>query len=55
MSTETLSPEQELVQDLLTITHCFSSRVYGWRNYRKALQKAIQDDQSAQDQASSHV
>jgi putative resolvase len=55
MNTETLSPEQELVQDLIAITHCFSSRLHGLRNYRKALQKAIQDDQSAQDQASSHL
>jgi putative resolvase len=52
MNTETLSPEQELVQDLISITHCFSSRLVGLRNYRKALQKAIGDDQSAQDQAS---
>ena len=50
MNTETLSPEQELVQDLITITHCFSSRLYGLRNYRKALEKAIKDDQSAQNQ-----
>jgi putative resolvase len=55
MNTEELSPEQELVQDLLTITHCFSSRLYGLRNYRKALKKAIADDQSAQDQAPSHA
>jgi putative resolvase len=55
MNTENVSPEQELVQDLITITHCFSSRLYGLRNYRKALQKAIKDDQSAQDQASSHA
>lgn len=48
MNTETLSPEQELVQDLITITHCFSSRLYGLRNYRTALKKAIKDDQSAQ-------
>src|SRR5437588_9921296 len=48
MNTEELSPEQELVQDLITITHCFSSRLYGLRHYRKALQKAIKDDQSAQ-------
>jgi putative resolvase len=53
MKTETLSPEQELVQDLLTITHCFSSRLYGLRNYRKALENAIKDDQGAQDQAPS--
>jgi len=55
MNTEELSPEQELVQDLITITHCFSSRLYGLRTYRKALKKAIADDQSAQDQASSHA
>jgi putative resolvase len=36
------------VQDLITITHCFSSRLYGLRNYRKALQKALKDDQSTQ-------
>ncbi len=53
MNTEALSPEQELVQDLITITHCFSSRLYGLRNYRKALKKAIADDQSAQDPAPS--
>lgn len=53
MDTEMLSPEQELVQDLITITQCFSSRLYGLRNYRKALQKALKDDQSAQDQAPS--
>jgi putative resolvase len=55
MNTEQLSPEQELVQDLITITHCFSSRLYGLRNYRKALKKAIADDQSAQDQAPSNA
>ena len=54
MNTEQVSPEQELVQDLITITHCFSSRLYGLRNYHKALEKAIKDDQSAQDQVTSH-
>jgi predicted site-specific integrase-resolvase len=55
MNTEELSPEQELVQDLITITHCFSSRLYGLRTYRKALKKALADDQSAQDQAPSNA
>lgn len=36
-----VSPEQEMVQDLMTIVHCFSSRLYGLRNYRKSLQKAL--------------
>ena len=47
LNTESLSPEQEMVQDLMTITHCFSARLYGLRNYRKALKKAISDDQGA--------
>lgn len=38
---EKLSPEQEMVQDLMTIVHCFSSRLYGLRNYRAALKKAL--------------
>ena len=49
MNTEQLSPEQELVQDLITITHCFSSRLYGLRTYRKALEKVLKDENRAQD------
>jgi predicted site-specific integrase-resolvase len=36
-----MSPEQEMVQDLMTIVHCFSARLYGLRNYKKALQEAL--------------
>jgi putative resolvase len=46
MNTETLSPEQEMVQDLMTITHCFSARLYGLRHYRKALDRALQEPQA---------
>lgn len=46
---EKLSPEQELVQDLMTIIHRFSSRLYGLRNYRKSLKKALANDPRAQD------
>lgn len=53
LNTESLSPEQEMVQDLMTITHCFSARLYGLRNYKKALRKAVKDDQGAQDQIES--
>lgn len=53
LNTESLSPEQEMVQDLMTITHCFSVRLYGLRNYRKALNKAVKDDTGAQDQTES--
>lgn len=48
------SPEQELVQDLMTIIHCFSSRLYGLRNYRKALKEALKDDSRTQDKTESN-
>lgn len=35
-----LSPEQELVQDLLSIVHVFSARLYGLRSYKKAIRDA---------------
>jgi putative resolvase len=52
-NTESLSPEQAMVQNLLTIVHCFSSRLYGLRSYRKAIQKAMTNDQGTQDPAQS--
>ncbi|MBK1649382.1 IS607 family transposase [Rhabdochromatium marinum] len=45
LNQERLSPEQEMVQDLMTIVHCFSSRLYGLRNYRKKLNEALGQDQ----------
>jgi len=44
LNNEQLSPEQEMVQDLLTIVHCFSARLYGLRNYRKKLNEALAAD-----------
>jgi predicted site-specific integrase-resolvase len=44
LNQERLSPEQEMVQDLLTIVHSFSSRLYGLRNYRKKLKEALRED-----------
>jgi putative resolvase len=55
MNTEEFSPEQELVQDLMAITHCFSARLYGLRNYRKALEKALKDEHRTPDQDASHA
>ncbi len=51
LNTESLSPEQEMVQDLMTIIHCFSSRLYGLRNYRKALKEALAHGHNADDHA----
>ena len=44
---DTLSPEQELAQDLLSIVHVFSPRLNGLRSY----QKVIRDAALHQDQA----
>jgi putative resolvase len=41
---ERLSPEQEMVQDLMTIVQCFSSRLYGLRNYKRKLKEALEQD-----------
>lgn len=43
LNQETLSPEPEMVQDLLTIVHCFSARLSGLRTYRKALHDALKE------------
>jgi putative resolvase len=39
---ETLSPQQEMVQDLMSIIHCFSSRLYGLRSYKKKIKEAAE-------------
>ena len=50
---QSLSPEQELTRDLLTILHCLSSQLNGLRNFRKMLKEALahgsDTDQSPQD------
>jgi putative resolvase len=37
MNADTLSPEQEMTKDLLSIIHCFSSRLYGLRKYKRKI------------------
>lgn len=48
LNQERLSPEQEMVQDLMTIVHCFSSRLYGLRRYKEQLKQvlAVSEDKS---------
>lgn len=38
---ESLSPQEEMVQDLLAIVHTFSGRVYGLRRYEKTLKDEL--------------
>ena len=46
LNQERLSPEQEMVQDLMTIVHGFSSRLSGLRHYRKKLDEALKQEAS---------
>src|SRR3989338_825019 len=46
MNQESLSPETEMTKDLLSIIHCFSSRLYGLRKYKKNLKSIITDKES---------
>ncbi len=47
MNGEAMSPEQELVQDLLAIVTVFASRLQGLRSYKKAIKDAaLQKDQA---------
>ena len=41
MNNEALSPQEEMVKDLLSIIYCFSSRLYGLRKYAKKVKGAI--------------
>ena len=54
LNQERLSPEQEMVQDMMTIVHCFSSRLYGLRNYRKKLNEALKQDAQNHAAGTSH-
>ncbi len=44
-----LSPQEELVEDILSILHCFSARLYGLSKYEKQARKAIQEKVSEPD------
>jgi putative resolvase len=48
MNAESLSPEEEMTKDLLSIIHCFSSRLYGLRKYRKKLHDMITEHENDQ-------
>lgn len=44
MNQESLSPEEEMTQDLLSIIHYFSSRLYGLRKYKHHIKEIINKD-----------
>jgi len=44
INNEALSPESEMVQDLMAIIHCFSCRLCGLRRYKKIIKEAVSDN-----------
>ena len=40
---ESLSPQQEMVEDLMAIIHTFSCRLYGLRKYKKKIKEVIEE------------
>ena len=39
VNNESLSPTEELVQDIISILHVFSCRIYGLRKYKKKIKE----------------
>ena len=39
MNNEFLSPQEELVKDIISILHVFSCRIYGLRKYKKKIER----------------
>ena len=39
VNTEERSPQEELVQDIVSILHVFSCRLYGLRKYKKQIER----------------
>jgi hypothetical protein len=38
------SPYQELMQNFMSIMHCFSARLYFWRKYEKKFQQDMEEE-----------
>ena len=51
MNQESLSPQQEMVEDLMSIIHTFSCRLYGLRKYKskKELMKLVGNETQSKD------
>lgn len=42
VNNETLSPQEELVNDLISIIHVFSCKIYGLRKYKKQIREDVE-------------
>ena len=48
VNNESLSPKEELVQDIISILDVFSCRIYGLRKYKKKIKEDIEVEKSIQ-------
>lgn len=46
VNNESLSPQEELVQDIISILHVFSCRIYGLRKYKKKIREDVEIEKS---------
>ena len=49
VNNESLSPQEELVQDIISILHIFSCRIYGLRKYKNKIREDEEFEKSLQD------
>ena len=55
VNNEALSPQEELVQDIVSILHVFSCRLYGLRKYKKQIERDEEIVKELQDRNQSHT
>jgi len=44
VNNEAMSPQEEMIQDLISIIHVFSCRIYGLRKYKKKLKEELKSE-----------
>ena len=54
VNNEELSPQEELVQDIVSILHMFSGRLYGLRKYKKQIEGDVEIAKELQDRNKSN-
>lgn len=54
VNNEALSPQEELVQDIVSILHVFSCRLYGLRKYKKQIERDEEIAKELQDRNKSN-
>ena len=54
VNNEELSPQEELVKDIVSILHVFSCRLYGLRKYKKQIEREEEIAKELQDRNKSN-